>query len=185
MLNSNRKKIRSVYEELKGILDSIANENSWFDDEGFSQRANDAINRAKIICPDIENITSYMIKSEHSNNRGGIIYVIPAKANLSSLMGRIKGEYELEELLIPTGHTFIQNQQQNQSQTLSVALELQEKIISAIPKHAENTKERGFLEKFKSVLPTIKNMTDILSLALKIGADLGLDPATIQKLLGL
>jgi hypothetical protein len=62
---------------------------------------------------------------------------------------------------------------------------MQEKIISEIPKHKEGTKERTFLEKLKSALPSVKSITDILSAALKIGANIGLDPATIHKLLGL
>jgi phage terminase small subunit len=64
-------------------------------------------------------------------------------------------------------------------------LELQEKIISEIYKHKEGSKERGFLEKLKAALPAVKTITDILASALKIGAEMGLDPATIHKLLGL
>ena len=179
-----KKEIISVYEELRGILGSIEGASSWFDDEGFSQRANDVISRVGTLCPEIENINSYKIKLEYSASRGGIIHTVPTRANLSSLLGRIKGFYGLIESSMPTtGHTFIQNQSQSQSQSL--VLEWQEKIIGELPKYAEGTKERGFLEKLKSALLTVKSATDILSSVLKIGEDLGLNPATIHKLLGL
>ncbi|KKS37967.1 MAG: hypothetical protein UV01_C0006G0011 [Parcubacteria group bacterium GW2011_GWA2_42_14] len=181
----NKKAILGVYEELKGLLVAIESKNSWFDDNGFSAHANLIIERVPIVCPEIEDVATYRIRPEHINDRGNIVKPIPAKAKLNSIIGRLKGLYGLDTPTKNDGNTFIQNQSQNQSQFLNFALELQEKIISEIPKYAEGTKERSFLEKLKSALPTIKSATDILSKALRIGADFGLDPATIHKLLGL
>ena len=181
----DRKEIMGVYEELKGIRVAIEDRTSWFDDNGFAAQANLIIDRVSLVCPEIGDIDSYRIQTEYANGRGEIVKPIPAKAKLNSIIGRLKGAYELEVPAKNDGNTFIQSQSQNQSQSLSVILELQEKIISEIPKHAEGTKERNFLEKLKSTLPTIKGITDILSLTLKIGVDLGLDATTIHKLLGL
>ncbi len=180
---STSNEVKSIYEELIGILVSLEDASSWFDDNGFSQRANEVIRRTAMVCPEIKNIESYLIKPGYSDQRGEIIYTTPTKANLNSLLGRIRGFYELEELHTSNGHTFIQNQTQNQSQ--SIALEIQERIISEIPKYTEGSKERTFLEKLKASLPTIRGATDILSSVLKIGPELGLDIATIRKLLGL
>jgi hypothetical protein len=179
------KEVVGIYEELKGVLSAIENSTSWFDDNGFTTHANQIIKRIPTVCPEISDISSYIIQTDHIGNRGYIVQPIPAKAKLSSIIGRIKGTYKLEEPIRNNGNTFIQNQSQNQSQYLSLALEMQEKIISEIPKHKEGTKERTFLEKLKSALPSVKSITDILSAALKIGANIGLDPATIHKLLGL
>jgi hypothetical protein len=183
MANPNQNEIRSIYEELKGLLHAIPNQ-SWFDDEGFSKRANDVIKRAEVICPDIVDIDSYkIVPVAGALGRGPILSVASAKANLHSLMGRIKGMHGFEDSPASGGTTFIQNQQQSQS--LSVVLDFQEKAIAEIPKHAEGTKERTFLEAFKATLPTVKTLTDIMSAALTLGGRLGLDPVTIHKLLGL
>lgn len=64
-------------------------------------------------------------------------------------------------------------------------LELQQKVLLEIPKHKEGTKERSFLEKFKTTLPTVKNTIDVLGSALRVGEEIGLNPETIRKLLGL
>ena len=181
----NKKEIIGVYEELRGVLAAIEGKTSWFDDDGFTTHANLIIERVRFVCPEIQDIDSYKIQAEYINNRGEIVKPIPVKAKLNSLIGRLKGLYGLEVPAKNDSTTFIQNQSQNQSQSLSVVLELQEKIISEIPKHAEGTKERNFLEKLKSALPTIKSIADILSLTLKIGADSGLDTTTIHKLPGL
>ncbi len=183
-MSENKKDILGVYEELKGILASIP-DNSWFDDEGFVSHTNRIIQRAGVICREIDDINSYLLKTDHIPNRGPIVNAIPAKSKLNALIGRLKGTYDLDTATPTSGHTFVQNQSQTQSQHVTVILELQERIINEIPKYPEGSKERTFLEKLKSALPTIKNVTDILSVALKIGADLGLDAATIDKVLGL
>ena len=184
---SKKKEILSVYEELIGVLSSIENLNgSWFDDYGFSDHANMVIKRAGSICKEITNIDEYLIYPQFENGRrGNIVLLTPARTKLKSLIGRLKGAYDIDMSPKNEGNTFIQTQSQNQTQSLTVLLELQEKIISEIPKYGKDTKERGFLEKLKSMLPTVKVLTDILSLALKIGAEFDLDPTTIHKLLGL
>lgn len=184
-MSKNKKDIIGVYEELKGVLSSIKDNSSWFDDEGFTNHTNIIITRAVSLCPEFQD-TDYKLKLDHIQNRGPIVNTIQAKSKLNALIGRLKGQYDLEmPTLSNNGHTFIQNQSQTQSQNLTIILELQEKIILEIPKHTEGTKERSFLEKLKSTLPTIKNITDILSLVLKIGAEFELDIETIRKLLGL
>jgi hypothetical protein len=51
-----KKEILSVYEELRGVLVAIEGNNSWFDDHGFADHANEIINRVPKICLEIENI---------------------------------------------------------------------------------------------------------------------------------
>lgn len=177
-----KNKILGIYEELKGIVSSMPEE-LWFDDEGFADHANGVIQRAGSTCPEIIDIRAYILEKEYSQNRGNIVYTVPAKSKLNALIGRLRGTYDLDLPPTSNGHTFIQNQSQTQS--LSIALDFQERILKEISKHEVGTKERTFLEKIKAVLPTIKSITDIMSSALKIGAELGLDPATIHSLLSL
>jgi hypothetical protein len=185
MSDITKKEILSIYEELKGLLETIKDETSWFDDKGFTEHANRIIERVRLVCPEITDIDSYKIIAEYSSGRHcNTVNVLPTKAKINSLIGRIKGLNNFDiNSNSNNGNTFIQTQ--SQSQSLSVILELQEKIITEIPKYNEGTKERSFLEKLKSKLSEVKNITDILSIALKIGSEFGLDPSTIHRLLGL
>lgn len=179
-----KKEILGVYEELKGVLASMPEDRTWFDDKGFTEHANRIITRAASICPEISDIESYKVVSDHQPSRGPIVYTIQTKSRLNALIGRLKGTYDLDTS--PTGsngNTFIQNQSQTQSQYINLVLDLQEKIIAEIPKHAEGTKERSFLEKLKVALSTTQNVMDILASVLRIGGEFGLDPSTIHKLL--
>lgn len=185
MTEEQKRQIRGAYEELRGVLISLEGDRTWFDDNGFAAHINEIIDRVIKICPEIENINSYKIRGEILGQRGLTIDVIITRTKLNSLIGRLKGSYDLEVLVKEVGNTFIQNQSQNQSQSFSMALELQEKILSEIPKHKVGSKERNFLEKFKLVLPSIKTGIDILAGTLKIGSEMGLDSGTIHKLLGL
>lgn len=179
-------RVKGIYEELKGVLAAIPENGSWFDDNGFTSHANLIIEKIPSACKELQNVNAYKIQSKYfEGRRGNIVDIVPTKAKLNSIIGRLKGLYGLDTPLSSNGNTFIQNQSQSQSQTMIVTLELQEKIISEISKHAEGTKERSFLEKLKSLLPTVKGVMDILSLALKIGAEFGLDATSIHKLLGL
>ena len=175
-----------LYKELKGVLASLNDAPSWFEDKGFAKHANYVIDRATTVCPDIGAVAAYRVTPE--SFRGGRVTISTTQATqkLNSLIGRIEGEYDLKDTVSGGGNTFIQNQSQSQTQQIvNLVLEMQEKILSELPKHQEGSKERTFLEKIKQSLPTVKTTTDILSSALKIGADIGLDPGTIHKLLGL
>lgn len=185
--SDNERAILGVYEELKGVLASLQDASSWFDDEGFTRHVNGIVDRASVICKEIEDINSYKLDVDHVGNRGPIVHTTQAKAKLNAIIGRLRGTYDLEhsQASVNAGHTFIQNQTQSQTQHLSLVLDLHERIISEIPKHEEGSKERTFLENLKETLPTIKDTMGIFSLALKIGSDLGLTPGAIKGLLGL
>lgn len=184
-MSETNKEVLGAYKELKGILISIEKENSWFNDEGFTGHANQVIERVGLVCSEIKNIDQYKLQREHLNDGRVIVHTTQARQKLHSLIGRIEGEYGLDDMKSSTGPTFIQSQSQNQSQHVALVLDLQEKILNELPKHKEGSKERNFLEKIKSALPSIKNAMDVLSLALKIGSELGLDPSDIHNLLGL
>src|SRR5579864_7584979 len=157
-----QKEILGVYKELKGILASMESENSWFIDNGFAEHANVVIDRAGSTCIEIRDINSYKLNEDVLRDGRVIIHTIQAKQKLNSLIGRIEGVYGLEDTKTNNGNTFIQNQLQTQSQNLSVILDVHEKILTELPKHAQGTAERTFLEKLKEALPTIKNVTEIL-----------------------
>lgn len=180
-----QKQIFGVYEELKAISLSIP-KGTWFDDDGFSNQANSVIARLKILCPEIDNVESYKVSTKFIGQRGATIDTIPTKAKIDGLIGRIKGSYNFDQQATSTnGHTFIQQQSQSQEQHQTVILDLQERIITEIKNHEEGTKERSFLEKLKSSLPTLSNTLTIISTILSIADDTGISVNEVRKILGL
>ena len=93
----SKKEIVGAYEELRGVLDSILDKKTWFDDEGFSEHANHVIGRVKSLCPEIDDIDSYRIQQKPLPGRGTmIVEAVPTKAKLRSLIGRLKGTPEFK-----------------------------------------------------------------------------------------
>jgi hypothetical protein len=185
------KEIRAVYQELKGVLTSLkettkdTSNSDWFDDDNFSKHVNDIIERVGLSC-DIQDISNYKIDSNYLGGRNrSIIKVIPTTTKITSLLGRLDGLYSIEQPSKEYGPTFIQNQTQTQHQTISLVLNLQERILSEIPKHSDGTPERNFLEKLKSKLPSVSDVLSIISSILTIGHETGVDLETIKKLLNL
>lgn len=178
--------VDGVYEELKGISASIPTDRTWFDDKGFAEQASSVVRRVGLLCPEIENISSYRIEPQHSQGRGNIVDVITAKTKLNGLIGRVKGTYSFNDTSSSNGgNTFIQNQSQSQEQHQTLILDFQERILSEIPKHNVDTKERKFLEKLKIALPTFANTTSLISSVLNIALDTGLTIEEVKRLLGL
>jgi hypothetical protein len=182
---AGHKEILGAYKELKGVLNSLGDKEDWFTDREFTPQANRVIDRIGSVCPEIGDIESYKLQQDALQDGRLVVRVIPTKQKLMGLLGRMEGLYDIGEQNSPNGHTFIQQQSQSQSQHITFVLDLQEKIIKEIPKHAEGTKERSFLEKLKASLPSIKDTTDILSTVLKIAAESNVDPNALLKILGL
>ncbi|MES2623113.1 MAG: hypothetical protein V4576_01745 [Patescibacteria group bacterium] len=187
MHNSN-KEIKSIYLELKGVLHSlkdITSGSSWFDDNGFAIQVNDIVKRIPL-CTEINDVQPYLINVEYLEGRKtNIVNIIPTRTKISTIIGRLDGLYGLEDEVKQNGLTFIQNQHQSQNQTISIVLNLQEKILSEMPKYLEGTKERSFLEKLKDKLPSVTDSLSIFSSILTIANETGLSIDAIQKLLGL
>lgn len=187
-----KEEIRSIYAELQGYLAQIpetVGHSDWTSDRVLWTQLNFIVgelnrisskdyNRFKIT-PDHHRVT------KHSTPYETIPYST-YRANLGGLIAKLHAEYfSDEEPPFRTMPSTVITQNQTQSQSVSLLLDIQEKIISEIPKHEEGSKERTFLEKIKSVLPSLKTGVDIISNILKIGADSGLTAGTIHKLLHL
>lgn len=183
--------IKAIYQELKGVLDSIkdiTSDSGWFDDEGFTEHVNAIIERVPTACTGIEDIANYLIKAQHreGGRRGAIVYVIPTRTQITTIIGRMRGLYNLEDGTKESNLvTVMQSQTQAQNQTMSVVLSLQEQILKNIDNYESGTKERTFLEKLKKQLPTFADVMSIMSAVLTIGQESGLDIETVKDLLGL
>jgi hypothetical protein len=185
-----KEKIRSIYAEMQGYLAQVPDSvetTTWTQDKVLWDQLNFVTDELSQVSG--KDYGRFKITPEFLSGKFASYYRIrysTYKANLGGLIAKLHAEYfSDEEPPFRTMPSTIINQTQHQSQSISLILEIQEKILSEIPKHTEGSKERNFLEKFKLALPSIKGAMDILSSALKIGAEIGLDPTTIHKLLGL
>lgn len=109
---TDKKEIKGAYEELKGVLSALSSDRSWFEDKGFSDHLNKIINRISSLCPEIQDINSYIIIPEYSSQVGHVIRTLQTKSKMNALIGRLRGMYELETPISNGGATFIQNQSQ-------------------------------------------------------------------------
>lgn len=175
-----KREIAGVYEELRGVLVAIKDNTSWFDDDGFSQHANRVIARVASLCPEIQEIDSYKIKVEYDAQRGAIVKSIPARAGLNSLIGRLKGQYDLEVATTNTGHTFIQNQQMN----VELMLDVRGQIEKHLQDYTDEQPEKKFLEKVKANVSTAKSAMDVLRLIISTAKELGVSLAFLIKIFG-
>ena len=181
----DKEKIRPIYSELQGYLSQMPN-HGFSSSEELWKRPNEAVDELINISGKQE-YTRFKIATLNGDI-GPFIRVESARTNLGGLISRLHAEYFFDEQPPFSGmpQTVInQNQSQNQNQSISIVLEIQEKIISEIPKHKEGSKERSFLEKVKSALPSIKTITDIISTILKIGSELNLSAQEIHNILPL
>ena len=180
-------KIRPIYFELQGYLSQAPEKGGLIFDNQLWIQYNQTID-------ELEKITSkkydrYIIHPETKDflkEPKQVIAIQVYRTILGGLISRLHGEYFSDEQPPFSGMpTTIINatQSQNQSQSVGMLLEIQERVISEIPNHKPETGERKFLEKVKSMLPSIKTGTDILSSILKIGSEFGLSPSDITKLL--
>lgn len=189
-MDSNIKNlVRPLYSELQGLLKEAPsvgeNGNTTSYDSAMWSHYNstvDELNRISGL-----DFNKFKISGIRRNTHlGDFINISEYRTKLGGLIARLHGTYFEDQTAPFAGmpNTII-TQNQSQSIDVQILLDLQSKIVEELPKHSEGTKERSFLQKLKDSLPSLKNGTDILSSALRIGADLGLTPSTIHKLLGL
>jgi hypothetical protein len=174
-MEEKKKQIASIYEELKGVLSAMPSEGSWFSDDGFSSHANSIIERISIICPEITDVSAYKIVSKYSSGRQeNTIDSIPTRAKLNSIIGKLKGLFDLEISTVSNGNTFIQNQSQSQEQQQSIVVDIAMKIAENKKDYEEGTSERTFLDTLGETIKTTKSVTEIFSSVFALAAKLGL-----------
>ena len=77
-----------------------------------------------------------------------------------------------------------QTQEQAQSTHIQVYLDIQSKIDDALQNVEDGSKEKGFLEKFKSSLSTASNVNEIFKLCFQLAKDYGIGIAALLKFFG-
>ncbi|MFZ2969719.1 MAG: hypothetical protein WA063_01075 [Minisyncoccia bacterium] len=186
-----KEKIRPIYSELQGYLSQapeIKDAYGHSSDLSLIEQYNETIEELNNISS--KDYNRFKIKEKEIINRsasslgGGSFFRISTYRNkLGGLIARLYGEYFPDEPAPFSGmpNTIInQTQQQSQNFQVQMLLEMQSKIDEKIPEFKEGTKEKSFLDRIKSLLPSIKNTTELLALILKTGKDFSL---TIEQIL--
>jgi hypothetical protein len=165
--------IKAYYEELKGMREAIPVA-GWFDDDGISEKYHQTLNKLSKVISNFE-INEYKVQPRHLAQRGMIIDTNQYKTNINSIIGHLKGRFDFDNNQSASGHTFIQNQ----SVSIELVLNLQEKIINLEREYEEGTPEKTFLQKLKKSLSSIKDATDVVGTVLSEAQKAGV---TLEKL---
>lgn len=187
-----KEKIQPIYRELKERLaeaPTLTSNSDTTRDASLWNHLNNLVDELNAVTQTNWNrfkVTN--IKSGQTTRTGPFwqyILVSDYRTKLSSLIGRLNGTYLFDQPApSDTNPSTVITQNQIQTQTVSVQilLDIQSKIDAELPKHAEGTLERGFLEKLKASLATIKNVGEMVVTILKIAKDFGLSTEQLFKL---
>ncbi len=187
----DKEKIRPLYAELQGYLrqappvkiphiDIIGDEAVW-------TQYNKAVDSLSKVSG--EDYSRFLLEPILYNVGSPAIRLVTYRQKLGGLISRLHAEYFADELgpfgsasVSGVPHTVLSiNQQQNQSVHLQMLLEIQSKIDENISEYPEGSKEKDFLQRFKSSLSSISNVTQLFSLFLKMAKEFGLSINDIAK----
>jgi len=181
-----KEKIRPIYEELQGYLSQTPLPKEPYDssdDSSLWEQYNQAIEELNNISG--KNYDRFRITPLSGGDGYTFIRLLVYRNKLGGLISRLYGEYfsgEPAPFSGKPGTVITQTQQQSQSFQIQMLLEVQSKIDEKIPKFDKGSKERGFLEKIKGSLASVRNVAELISLLLKTGRDIGL---TVDQILNI
>ena len=170
-----KEKLRPLYSELQGYLSQTPERmktGEYIQDESLWSQFNTVIGLISEVTG--EDYTRFEIKPI------GGYYVSHTRyrQSLGGIISYLHGKYFSEELAPFSGgpNTIIsQSQQQSQSVLIQMVLDMQSKIDEKIGNYEDGSKEKGFMQKLKSSLSSITNVTDLIAKLSKIANDNGLN----------
>jgi len=172
--------IRPLYSELQGYLKQAPPIEKAHDITYTASLWENYNNTVGIIIKETgdENFNRFKLAGNDVQRRDddGIQFIklITYNQKLGGIISYIYGKYFADEInpLSGTPSTII-SQNQQQSQSIQIILEVQEKLIEAKHKYPEQSKERKFIDKIKDSLPSIKSAADLLGIIFKVAKDFG------------
>jgi hypothetical protein len=175
MMLSENEKIRTIYREIQGYLSQTPMPNSPSDI--FATNA--SWERYNIAVQDLSQVTGedysrFRIKPEYLDDEA-IVHIENYRQSLNGLINTLHALYFANESP-PFGAspTTVISQSQYQVQSVQMILDIQSKIDLNLHKLQEDSPKKRFLEKLKSALSSVKNVTDLLGLLLKLAKDYNL-----------
>ncbi len=178
--------VRPIYSELQGYLSQAPSfkDQPWTTEQSIWNQYNGTVDELNKVFDQEHKYDRFKIIP---SRRGDFISIDMAdyRNKLGGLISRLHAEYFSDEPAPFSGmpSTIItQHQVQNQSTYVQILLDIQSKIDEKLKEHKDGSKEKTFLEKIKSSLSKVGNISDLLSLILKTGVDAGLTIEQVWKL---
>ncbi len=183
MVDIDKEKIRPLYSELQGLLSQAPKE---LRGAGIVDNAVHAtiLNHFNNVIEELNNVSGKNYK-RFMTKTGEHTFPSIYRSKLGGLISRLHAEYfSVEQApLSETPSTVIsQTQKQSQSFQVQLLLEIQSKIDEKLQELEPEDKKRGFLEKVKGALTSVRNTAELIALILSTGQQFDL---TIKELLEL
>ncbi|MDO8489608.1 MAG: hypothetical protein Q7S42_05835 [Candidatus Omnitrophota bacterium] len=183
---ATKEQVRPTYGELMGYLSQIPtrekSELLYDADVKIVEQIEQSIDELNEITG--QNFNKFKVGVQYYDN-GKMASVVEIRTNLNGLIMRLHAMYFSDENApFGGGPSMVVNQNQHQSQSqVTMLLEFQSLIDKKLNDPDVKPEEKGFLEKLKVSLPSIKSATELLSTAISIAKDCGLSIDTVHHLL--
>lgn len=168
-------KIKAIYRELQGYLsqtpkpkslsDIFATDSSW-------QRYNVSIEELSKVSG--KDFSRFQIKPAMQDGYQ-IVHVEDYRQALNGLINTLHAQYfENEPQPFSGSPATVISQTQYQVQSVQMLLDFQSKIDKALQNVDKDSPQKKFLDKVKGSLSTVKDVTELFSLVLKLAKEFGL-----------
>ena len=178
-----KEKIRPLYSEFQGYLSQAPKPEKSYDstdDEALWIQYNDSVDLLSKITG--EDYKRFNIKPIDENS-SPFIRLITYRQKLGGLISHLYGKYFPDEPApFSGGPSTVITQSQQQSQFIQMVLDMQSMIDKQMPHFSEGSKEKGFLQKLKSQLSSIANVTQLLNQLFKLAKEFGLNIDSVSKI---
>lgn len=184
-------KIKPIYAQLMGILSqtpSFSSSSTTISTVEIWENYNKVIDKLNNISgksyDDFKVVPKYRTTSSFPGSYvNGTFY----RQQVNGLIMQLYGEYfstENAPFSSSPGIILSQNQQQNQSVQITIALDVQSLIDKQLYTGNLKEEEKSFLERLKQTLPTIKSATDLLNAVITTARSSGLTIEQVKQILG-
>ncbi|MDO9462349.1 MAG: hypothetical protein Q7J61_00920 [Deltaproteobacteria bacterium] len=175
-METDKDKIRAIYAEIQGYLSQTPKPNSpadIFATNSSWERYNKAVQDLSKITG--EDYGRFQIKPKRQDGYE-IVHIEDYRQALNGFINSLHAVYFADEPQPFGGFpTTVISQNQYQVQSVQMLLDIQSKIDIKLQKLQEDTPKKRFLEKLKGSLSSVKNVTDLLALVLKLAKDFNLN----------
>lgn len=176
-----KEKIRPLYSEFQGYLSQAPEAKAAMTriyDEDLPEHYNVAVKLLNSITG--EDYGRFFVVP---NENFGHVEVNTYRQKLGGLISNLHGTYFADEPApFSGGPSTVITQSQQQSQFIQMVLDMQSKIDEKMPHFSDGSKEKDFLQKLKSSLSSISNVTQLLNQLFKLAKEFGLNIGGISQI---
>lgn len=181
----DKEKIRPIYSEFQGYLAQAPSDEKipYIYEGNFWEQHNITIDELNSLTD--KNYDKYKLTPIMLNSKRLVITRNMYRQKLGGLIARLHGEYFKDEP-VPFAEmpSTIITQSQNQSQSVHIQLllEVNDLINEKLNKVEEGSKEKGFLERIKDSLSSVKNISQLVTLLLTTAHQFGISIEQLKDL---